>query len=135
MGESGAFAGAWLVGQITAVSDRTSKTIEYASFSYKINGGKPQTGYPDSNIPQKGALGNPQLSRYGTANPGQANIVKIYTAKKPICLYTEGKDGPAAIYQNIHAGLTDQTEVTLATPAGPQTVRATGSNLHVFYLN
>ena len=27
VGESGAFAGAWLVGQITAVSDRTSKTL------------------------------------------------------------------------------------------------------------
>lgn len=29
LGESGAFAGAWLVGQITAASDRVSGTVAY----------------------------------------------------------------------------------------------------------
>ncbi len=135
MGESGAFSGAWLVGQITAVSDRTSKTIEYASFSYSLNGGKPQPGYPDSNAPKEGALGTAQLSRYNLANPGQANIVAMYVAKKPICLYTEGADGAAAIYHNVYCGFTDQNDVTITTPRGPRTFKVTGNDLHVFYLD
>jgi hypothetical protein len=134
MGESGGFAGAWLVSQITAVSDRTSKTIEYCPFSYKINGGASQTGYFDSNNPQEGSLGNAQLSRYGVANYGQANIVKTYEARKPICVYTEGVKGAAVIYHNVYCGLTDENEVTIVTKKGPKTFKVTGNSLHVFYL-
>ena len=36
--DSGAFAGAWLVGQITAVSDRTRKTVEYANVLEELFG-------------------------------------------------------------------------------------------------
>ena len=135
MGESGAFTGAWLVGQITAVSDRTSKTLEYCPFVYKINGGEFQPGYFDSKSPQKGSLGNAKLSRFGVVNYGQANIVKTFEAKKPICIYAEGKDGAAVIYHNVYCGLTDVNDVAIRTPSGTKKFRVTGNNLHVFYLN
>jgi hypothetical protein len=135
LGESGAFAGAWLVGQITAVSDRTSKTVEYCSFEYRINGEQTQTGYADSNEPQKGELGDAQLSRYGVANYGQANIVNSYVARKPICIYTEGKDGAALIFHNVYSRLTDRSDVTIWTKAGQQTITVHGNDLRVFLLD
>ena len=135
VGESGAFAGAWLVGQITAVSDRTSKTLEYAPFQYTINEGPAQSGYFDSDLPQKGALGNAKVSRFGVANYGQANILKSYVAKKPICLYAEGKDGAAVIFHNVYSGLTDINNVTLQTPAGEKSFQVIGNTLHVVYLD
>lgn len=135
MGESGAFAGAWLVGQITAVSDRTSKTIAYCPFTYKINNGKAEPGYADSSKPKKGERGTADLSRYGAANPGQANIVTMFAAKKPICIYTEGKDGAAVIYHNVYCGLTDVNDVVITTPKGKRVFRATGNSLHVYYVD
>ena len=135
VGESGAFAGAWLVAQITAVSDRTSKTLEYAPFTYAVNKGPTQLGYFNSASPQKGALGNAQVSRFGVANYGQANIVKSYEAKKPICLFAAGKDGSAVIYHNIYCGLTDVNHVTIQTPAGKQSFQVTGNTLHVLLLD
>ncbi|HZZ71542.1 MAG TPA: hypothetical protein VFE24_04765 [Pirellulales bacterium] len=135
VGESGAFAGAWMVGQITAVSDRTSKTLEYAPFQYTVAGGSSQTGYFDSDNPHHGALGNAKLSRYGVANYGQANIIKTYEAKKPICLYAAGKDGSAAIYQNIYCGLTETNQVTIQTPAGARSFQVIGNTLHVILLD
>ena len=135
MGESGAFAGAWLVGQITAVSDRTSKTLEYAPFQYTINGGPTQSGYFDSNMPQKGALGNAKVSRFGVANYGQANILKSYVAKKPICLYAEGKDGAVVIFHNVYSGLTDINNVTMQTPGGEKSFQVIGNTLHIVYLD
>ncbi len=134
VGESGAFAGAWLVGQITAVSDRISQTLEYAPFSYQVGDGPRQTGYFDSDTPQHGALGNAKVSRYGVANYGQANIVKSYQAQKPICLYAAGKDGSAIIYQNVHCGLTDVNHITIKTPTGEQSFAVTGNRLHVLLL-
>jgi hypothetical protein len=134
LGESGAFAGAWLVSQLTAVSDRTSKSVEYATFFYRLNGGLRQSGYPSSDTPQKGVLGNARLSRYGTANYGQANIVGMYERKKPICVYTEGHDGGAVIYHNVHCGLTDRNDVTVTTETGTKTLSVVGNNLHVFYV-
>ena len=134
-GESGAFAGAWLVSQITAVSDRTSQTLEYAPFQYSINDGAIQSGYFDSNLPQKGALGNSKMSRFGIANYGQANILKSYVAKKPICLYAEGKDGAAVIFHNVYSGMTDVSNVTLQTPGGETTFKVTGNILHIIILD
>lgn len=135
LGESGAFAGAWLVGQITAVSDRTSKTVEYCPFEYRINQGQTQSGYAVSNTPQKGELGDAQLSRYGVANYGQANIISSFVAKKPICVYTEGKDGAALVFHNVYSRLTDRSDVTIWTRAGQQTITVHGNDLHVFLLN
>ena len=135
LGESGAFAGAWLVGQITKVSDRTSQTLEYAPFQYTINKGAAQSGYFDSNRPQNGALGNAKVSRFGVANAGQSNILKSYVAKKPICLYAAGKDGAAVIFHNVHCGLTDTNEVTIQTPKGVKTFQVTGNNLHIILLD
>lgn len=134
-GESGAFAGAWLVSQITSVSDRISKSIEYAPFSYKVNGGASQKGYYNSEEPKKGSLGNAQLSRYGVANYGQSNIVRSYEAKKPICIYTEGTKGAAVIFQNVYCGLADLNEVTIKTKTGPKVFQVRGNDLHVFYVN
>ena len=134
MGESGGFAGAWLISQITSISDRTSKTVEYCPFSYRINGGDSQPGYAGSDKPEAGSLGDAKLSRYGVANYGQANIVRTYVAKKPICIYTEGKDGAAVIYHNVHCGLTDVNDVTIATRSGPRTFQVTGNSLHLFNL-
>ncbi|HEY4263344.1 MAG TPA: hypothetical protein VGM98_24490 [Schlesneria sp.] len=134
-GESGAFAGAWLVGQITAVSDRTSQTLEYAPFEYTINKGPIQSGYFDSNLPQKGALGNAKVSRFGIANYGQANILKSYVAKKPICLYANGKDGAAVIFHNVYSGLTDVNNVTIETPEGKMSFQVTGNSLHIVFLD
>jgi hypothetical protein len=135
MGESGAFAGAWLVSQLTTASDRISQTLEYCSFSYRINGGAVQTGYYNSNDPIQGSLGNAKLSRYGASNYGQHNIVKSYEARKPICIYGSGANGSAIIYQNVYCGLTEVNEVTVnvRVPMGVFTV--TGNSLHVFYLN
>jgi hypothetical protein len=113
MGESGAFAGAWLVGQITAV----------------------ESGYADSNKPEKGSLGSAALSRYGTANAGQANIVRIYAARKPLCIYGEGRDGAAVIFQNVYCGLTDRTDVMVETRSGPKRFSVVGNDLHVFYVD
>ncbi|HPD47182.1 MAG TPA: hypothetical protein P5279_11325 [Anaerohalosphaeraceae bacterium] len=135
MGESGAFAGAWLVGQITAVSDRTSRTLEYATYSYRVNGGAVESGYADSNKPEKGSLGSAALSRYGTANAGQANIVRIYAARKPLCIYGEGRDGAAVIFQNVYCGLTDRTDVMVETRSGPKRFSVVGNDLHVFYVD
>jgi hypothetical protein len=135
LGESGAFGGAWLVSQLTTASDRISQTLEYCSFSYRINGGSPQTGYYNSNNPSNGSLGNAKLSRYGVANYGQANIVKTYEARKPICVYTAGANGSAVIYHNPYCGLADVNEVTVSTPLGTRIFQVTGNSLHVFYVN
>ena len=135
LGESGAFAGAWLVSRITAVSDRASKTVEYCPFEYRINGGATNSGYADSNQPQKGELGDAQLSRYGVANYGQANIIDSFVAKKPICVYTEGRDGAAVIFHNVYGRLTDCTDVTVWTRAGQRSFTVRGNDLHVFLLN
>lgn len=135
LGESGAFAGAWLVGQITAVSDRTSQTVEYCPFEYRVNGGPAQTGYAESNEPRKGQLGDAQVSRYGVANYGQANIVESYAARKPICIYTEGQDGAALIFHNVYSRLTDRSDVTIWTKSGPQTITVQGNDLSLFLLN
>lgn len=135
LGESGAFAGAWLVGQITAVSDRTSKTVEYCPFEYRVNGGKSETGYADSNDPEKGELGDAQLSRFGVANYGQANIIESFVGKKPICVYTEGKEGGALIFHNVYGQLTDHTEVRVRTKGGQKSLSIRGNDLHVFLLN
>lgn len=135
VGESGAFAGAWLVSQITSVSDRTSLTLEYAPFRYAINDGPAQQGYYDSETPQKGALGNAKISRFGVANVGQANILKSYVAKKPICLFSSGKDGAALIFHNVHSGLTDVNKVTVQTPQGEKTFEVTGNTLHIILLD
>jgi hypothetical protein len=135
VGESGAFAGAWLVAQITAVSDRTSKTLEYAPFTYVVNKEPTQLGYFNSAFPQKGALGNAQVSRYGVANYGQANIVRSYEAKKPICLFAAGKDGSAVIYHNVYCGLTDVNHVTVQTPTGKKSFQVTGNTLHVMLMD
>jgi hypothetical protein len=132
LGESGAFAGAWLVGQITAESDRTSKSVAYCPFEYRVNGGAVQTGYETSDDPVKGKLGDAQVSRYGTANYGQDNIVGSYVAKKPICIYTEGKDGAAVIFHNVYSGLTSRTDVTIRTKSGPVSFTVNGNDLHVF---
>lgn len=138
-GETGAFAGAWLVGRITAVSDRTTRTLEYAPFTYRLNGGEPRAGYRvgnrESDVPGKGSLGDARLSRPGTVNRGQANIVHSFVARKPICVYAEGKDGSAAIYHNVYCGLADVNDVTVRTPKGEKTFRAVGNRLHVFYLD
>lgn len=134
LGASGAFTGAWLVAQLTTTSDRLSKTIEYAPFTYRVNGGTAQPGYAGGEKPEKGSLGNAKLSRFGVANYGQANIVKSYAAKKPICLYTEGADGSALIYQNTYAGLTTVNEVTVQTRLGVRTFQVAGNTLHVFYM-
>lgn len=135
VGESGAFAGAWLVSQITAVSDRTSHTLEYARFQFAINGGPIQSGYFNSNTPQTGALGNAKVSRSGVANYGQANILKSYVAKKPICLYAEGDDGAAVIFHNVYCGLTEVNEVTIETAKGRKSFEVTGNRLHVILLD
>lgn len=132
LGESGAFAGAWLVGQITAESDRTSKSIAYCPFEYQVNGGPLQSGYEKSNDPVNGKLGNAQLSRYGTANYAQDNIVSSYVAKKPICIYSEGKDGAALIFHNVYTGLTSRTEVKVQTKTGPLSFTVNGNDLHIF---
>ncbi|MDB6151908.1 MAG: hypothetical protein JWL90_361 [Chthoniobacteraceae bacterium] len=134
LGESGAFTGAWLVSQLTTASERLSKTIEYCPFTYKVNGGSAQAGYFDSDKPAYGSLGNAKLSRPGIANYGQANIVKSYEAKKPICLYTEGADGAALIYHNVYGGLAEVDEVTVNTPLGERTFQVAGNSLHVFYV-
>jgi hypothetical protein len=135
LGESGAFAGAWLVGQITAASDRVSKSVQYCAFEYRVNAGKLETGYAHSNEPAKGALGQAELSRYGVANYGQANILHSYIAKKPICVYTEGKDGGALIFHNVYSRLTDRSDVTVWARSGRQTFTARGNDLHVFLLD
>ncbi|HET6408940.1 MAG TPA: hypothetical protein VFG14_13725, partial [Chthoniobacteraceae bacterium] len=135
LGESGGFTGAWLVSQITSVSDRISQTIEYCPFSYKINGGAVQSGYYNGNNPTYGSLGNAKFSRAGVANYGQSNIVKTFEAKKPICVYTAGANGSALIYHNVYCSLTDVNEVTVTTPLGTRTFQVTGNSLHVFYLN
>ncbi len=134
LGESGAFTGAWLVAQLTTTSDRLSKTIEYAPFTFRANGGASQPGYAGGGKPSDGSLGNAKLSRYGVANYGQANIVKSYVAKKPICLYTEGAGGSALIYQNVFAGLTEVNDVTVQTRLGSRNFRVVGNTLHVFYV-
>jgi hypothetical protein len=133
-GESGAFAGAWLVAQLTTTSDRLSKTIEYAPFTYRVNGRPAQPGYARGEKPETGSLGNAKLSRFGVANYGQANIVNSYAAKKPICLYAAGAGGSALIYQNIYAGLTETNDVTVQTPLGTRNFRVIGNTLHVFYV-
>ena len=135
LGESGAFAGAWLAGQITAVSDRTSKSIAYCAFEYSVNGGKIQTGYAHSNTPDHGQLGDARLSRYGLANYGQSNIVNTYETRKPICIYTEGQDGGALIFHNVYSHLTDRTDITVWTRTGSQKFTVRGNNLNVFLLN
>lgn len=135
MGESGAFAGAWLVSQITTASDRISRSMEYARFSYSTNGGPLQPGYAESDRPRNGALGNAQLSRFGVANYGQANIAESYIAKKPICIYTEGADGAAVIYHNPRAGLTDTNRVVVHTKSGTKELTLVGCDLHVYYLD
>lgn len=133
LGASGAFTGAWLVAQLTTTSERLSKTIEYAPFTYRVNRGTAQPGYARGEEPEKGSLGSAKLSRFGVANYGQANIVKSYAAKKPICLYTEGVGGSALIYQNTYASLTEVNEVTVQTRLGARTFRVAGNTLHVFY--
>ncbi len=132
VGESGAFAGAWLVGQITAVSDRTSAGLYYAPFRYSVAGGEAQPGYRDSEQPQPGQRGDARLSHGGVINEGQANIVASYAARKPICILGQGRDGGVVIYQNIHCGLTDENVVTVQTAAGERTFRTTGNRLHLF---
>jgi hypothetical protein len=135
LGESGAFAGAWLVSQLTTASDRISSTIEYCPFTYKINGGSSQQGYYNSSSPANGSLGNAKLSRFGVVNYGQANIVKSYEAKKPICIFTQGAGGAAVIYHNVYCGLTDVNDVTITTSLGTKTFQVVGNCLHVFYIN
>jgi hypothetical protein len=135
LGESGGFAGAWLVSQLTTASERISQTMEYCPFSYRINGGSVQAGYYNGNNPSNGSLGNAKLSRYGVANYGQANIVKTFEARKPICIYTAGANGGAVIYHNPYSGLADVNDITITTPAGQRTFQVTGNSLHVFYLN
>ncbi|MCH5373381.1 MAG: hypothetical protein JJ992_05355, partial [Planctomycetes bacterium] len=135
LGESGAFAGAWLVGQITEVSDRASKSVAWCPFEYRINGGPVTTGYADSNLPKPGKLGDAQLSRYGLANYGQANIVASYVARKPICVVTAGHDGGALIFHPVYAHLSDRTDVTVFTAAGPRSFTVQGNDLHVFLLD
>ncbi|MHB8956265.1 MAG: hypothetical protein ACYC4U_25050 [Pirellulaceae bacterium] len=135
LGESGAFAGAWLVSQITAVNDRTSRSIAYCPFEYRVNSGRVETGYADSNMPKKGKRGDAQLSHAGVANYGQANIVASFVARKPICVYTEGKDGAALIFHNVYAHLTDRTSVTALTESGQRSFTVQGNDLHVFLLD
>ena len=92
---------------------------------------------PAISIPQgrkTGALGNAKVSRFGVANYGQANIVKSYDAKKPICLYAAGEDGAAVIFHNIYSGLTDLNHVKIQTPAGERSFQVTGNILHVILL-
>ena len=133
VGESGGLLH-WLVAQITRERSRR-KTLEYAPFQYSINGGSAESGYFDSNVPQKGSLGNAKVSRFGVANYGQANILKSYVAKRPICLYAEGKDGAAVIFHNVYSGLTDINQVTLRTPQGEKSFQVIGNTLHVVYLD
>jgi hypothetical protein len=100
-----------------------------------VNKEPTQLGYFNSAFPQKGALGNAQVSRYGVANYGQANIVRSYEAKKPICLFAAGKDGSAVIYHNVYCGLTDVNHVTVQTRKGKKSFQVTGNTLHVMLMD
>jgi hypothetical protein len=135
LGESGAFAGAYLYGQIAAVEDRVSESVSYCSFTYQGSDGLSQNGYPNGPTPKAGSLGNAELSRFGVANYGQDNIVASFEQKKPICVLTRGKQGSAVIFHRPFAGLAETTTVTLTTPSGEaKTFSVAGNTLHVLAL-
>lgn len=136
MGESGAFAGAYLYGQIASVEDRVSESVAYCEFTYQGADGLSQNGYPDGAKPKLGSSGTAELSRFGVASYGQDNIVGMFEQKKPICVVTRGKQGAAVIFHRPFAGLAEITTVKLAAPDGTtRSFTVTGNTLHVLALD
>ena len=86
IGEDGFVVGSYLYSQIRL----RQTTLEYASFS--VNNG----AYYN---PVAGTNGT-QVSRFGSPNYGQHNIVNLAEQKKPICLVGNGSEGMCIIYLN-----------------------------------
>ncbi len=121
-GETGAYIGAWLYSQISAVSDRVSRSVRYCNFS--VNG--------KAYAPSTGSKGDGSLSSRIRQNPGQDWIVTAHAQKAPVCICTEGAGGKAVIYQNPHAGLTGRQAVKTENGLNAE---ITGNRLNVFYVD
>lgn len=130
--ETAAFAAAWVMSQISGVSDRVSFGLRYTPFRYKIGSGSWQTGYHDGNNPMNGSLGNARLSHHGTKNYGNYNIVNSWAAGKPICVRGTGAAGGCVIFYIPKAPLTETITIE-EYGNGTKTFTCVGSGTHVFY--
>jgi hypothetical protein len=132
IGEQGAWVGAYLYSQISKASDRVSRSIRYASFSYRVNDGGNQSGYRNGNDPMNGSLGNAELSRPGYANEGQHNIVDQWQFQKPIVVLTQGDNGFAVVVKNVFCEPTDRVVYSVQVNGSNKEITHVGRSLGVY---
>lgn len=129
-GKNGAIAAAYLYRQLKVIQNRMSTTVEYANFSYTVNGSTSIPGYGNTNVPISGGQG-PKINTWGQSNPGQSNAVTIEWNKLPICIYFEGPGGKGVAYQWPVANLSDVQVVTVNNGGGA-TFTVKGNHPHIF---
>ena len=128
-GEDALYAGYWMACQIKDRAD----TLEYANFSYKINGGGTQNGYNGTNAPQLGTeYGAPYLSFYTRPNYGQNNIVTSNQYRKPIVIIGMGSAGKSISVWVPQLKPTDTCQVDAVHEGQAISVTVTGAGWNTF---
>ena len=136
IGENGAWLGAKLIEMITTLSNRTSNSIAYSKYNFRVNGGAVQPGYaPGRDTPTYGLLGNAELNRFGVSNPGSDSIVDIEKNKKIIALTMKGGDGNAVAIKPMFQSPTDVIEVVVDIAGVNHTITHKGNKLEVYLIN
>jgi len=129
-GVNGVLTGAATLGQLKG---RLDASIRYPNFSYQTNNAI-FPGYPNGTAPALGLRGTSEVSRIGSANSGQRNVLKQLESRKPIVLFTEGSQGGSIVVQFPFAAMDQKVRYSIFERNQEYTVEHVGPTLGVYLL-